>query len=216
MNPIHSVAKDLNPEQKQITSLKAGALLLGMMIAAQANVQAQENDWPCAQILVTTVTAAVVWPYPLDQKLADRWLSNAEIKTLATKLASQFSAGDDEVALIAQFLGDTSLANRSEAATGLFMATLNEFNLRRQKYIKGIQKFTKKQKGLAQHLISLLEQRDNLSATETSPYPLTEEIAMVEQIFRNRENILIDLCEQPVRIEENLGVVARAIAEYVK
>lgn len=181
-----------------------------------SNVQAQQDDWPCVQVLVPKVSAAVIWPYPIDEIHAQRWRLDAEIKMLATKIANQFSIGDDEIIMIDQYLRGKNSDARSQAATDLFMATLTKFNSRRGKYITGIKKFTAKQKGLAQRLSVMLEQRDEFLANEKPIEQLKDEIFVAEQIFRNRESILTNLCEQPVRVEENLGMVARAIAQHVE
>lgn len=204
----------LNLKQNQNVSLRLAALSLAIALAT--NVQAQQDDWPCAQILVPNVSAAVIWPYPIDEKIAERWRSNTDIKALATKIANQFSIGDDEIVMIDQYLGKKSPEARSQAATDLFVATLTKFNSRRLKYINGIKKFTAKQKGLAQRLSVMLEQRDEFLANEKTIEQFKDEIFVAEQIFRNRESILTDLCEQPVRVEENLGMVARAIAQHVE
>lgn len=158
----------------------------------------------------------MIWPHPIDDASATRWKNKAALKPLASKIANQFTAGDEEIALIDQFLQGIAATDRSTTATDLFMATLNEFNLKRLKYLKGIQKFTRKQKGLASRLSALLEKRDNLAAQDPMLGTLDDEIYVAEQIFRNREGIMRDLCEHPVRIEENLGRVARAIAEHIE
>lgn len=204
--------------QKSIVTmkLKSVGLLWVTIFVSQASVQAQENDWPCAQVLVPSVSAAVIWPYVLDDSIKTRWVSNAQVKSLAGKLSGRYTVGETELAMIEQFFSDQNSATQSELATDLFLATLNELNVKRQKYIKGIQKFTHKQKTLAQRLTALLEQRDELSPDDQAQEALFDDIAIVEQIFRNRETIIIDLCEQPVRVEENLGMLAREIASYVE
>lgn len=203
-------------EQKQNVSFRIAAIGLTLIFATATNVQAQQDNWPCVQVLVPNVSAAVIWPYPIDDKHADRWRSDADTKALATSIANQFSVDDDEIVMIDQYLSDKSSDSRSQIATDLFMATLTQFNLRRSKYIKGIKKFTAKQKSLAQRLSKMLEQRDALLANEKPIEQLSDEIFIAEQIFRNRESILTDLCEQPVRVEENLGTAARAIAQHVE
>lgn len=166
--------------------------------------------------MVDQVSAAVIWPYPLDEQQNTRSKNNTQAQIVASKVTSRFSVGDDELTLIEQYLGDKNGIARSETATDLFLASLDKFNLKRQKYIKGIQKFTHQQKNLAHRLSSLLEQRDSLVDEQAPVGELNDEISMAEQVFRNRESILTDLCEQPVRVEENLGVVARTIAQYVE
>ena len=203
-------------EQKQNVSFRIAAIGLALIFSIATNVQAQQDNWPCVQVLVPNVSAAVIWPYPIDDKHADRWRSDADTKALATSIANQFSVDDDEIVMIDQYLSDKSSDSRSQIATDLFMATLTQFNLRRSKYIKGIKKFTAKQKSLAQRLSKMLEQRDALLANEKPIEQLSDEIFIAEQIFRNRESILTDLCEQPVRVEENLGTAARAIAQHVE
>lgn len=135
---------------------------------------------------------------------------------LAMEIANQFRAGDDEAVQIAQFLNSSDTATRPEIATDLFLASLHEFNTKRQKYIQGIQKFTSKQKALATRLSKLLDLRDENPQESDLPTELVEQISVLEQIFFNRESILLDMCEHPVRVEENLGFVARTIAGYVE
>lgn len=190
--------------------------LIGVALSPLSHLQAQEDNWPCAQILVPVVSAAVIWPYPLDQENLNRWQSNEGAKPLALELVNQFRAGEDEADSIARFLNDKEASVRPDMATDLFLASLNQFNLKRKKYIRGIKKFTGKQKNLASRLTVLLEQRDDLGENDASLTELTDQILLLEQVFRNREDLLADMCEHPVRIEENLGFVARTIATYVE
>jgi len=192
------------------------ALTNAGFVAAQP---AQDPDWPCAQIFVSEVSAAVVWDGPPVEAAAWKSQEDAALSRLVARLSARTTPIAEAETLIQRFAQATPAAERNRRLTLLFAGTLHRLNHERAQLQRGIKRFARDQQRRAQRI----QQTLNESADKDSHSPDTpggaadvhERLAWQKRMFEDRERQVSYLCEQPRLVEERIGTLARTISAHL-
>ena len=192
------------------------------VLVGTGNTHAQDAqvDWPCIQRLVPEVSAAVIWPGPMPETLNQNWRNHAATKTLVTQLISRSTSPDQYESLIETYVNALPVDEQDLYLTMAFSGVLEELNRRRADYIQTIKRFTRHQNAVAGQVEDLLNELaaltdSNESGTESKRLELQETVRWHQRVFDQREKAFVSLCEQPVKVEETLGELARSIAYFL-
>jgi hypothetical protein len=193
-------------------------LAVGLAAAAKAETP---GDWPCEQVLVPTVSAAVVWAGPAIDGLESAWRRTPEVAALVARATDQRVSDEDAEAAVEAFARALPAAEKPARLTVLFAGVLDAANVRRGEMIAGIRKLTRQQQQLAHQLDDGLTELRRLESAATlmadaAAAELRDKLAWGQRLFDDREKSLRFLCEVPVTVEERLGLLARAIAQHLE
>lgn len=201
------------------TRRTCGALALLPLLALPGTALAassEDPDWPCVQRRVPEVSAGMVWAGPPLEELQQDWRQVPEVSQLAGKIAARRTELEAAKAAVADFaagLGD----DRSEKLTLLFAGTLSIVNKDRASILSGIERFTRKQRRLADRI------GETSAKLKTLPADAAEQREELEQqqvwdtrIYEDREKSLIYICEQPVLLEQRIFALGREIMGHLE
>lgn len=193
---------------------------LALLLAAAAPLRAQPvqeaarpPDWPCVQVYVPELSPGLLWSGPDPEAVEPRWRDDAAVRraaALATAPGATASAAafDEAVAAVAESAG----AERNQALTALFAAVYETQAARRREALQVIGRYARQQDALHAAIAR------TLATLDTAP-PGSAEAATAEQALQWQRRILDDrrraleaVCEQPVLVEQRLGVLTRTIA----
>ncbi len=178
---------------------------------------AADQDWPCEQILVPEVPAAVIWAGPAITGLEDAWQDVGSVSRLVQRITSpgyDQNAADQE---IAEFASKQEMQQKDRMLTLLFAGVLGELNRDRSMMLSGIKRYSRGQAARAERLGEDLDEIARLEG-ESSPDSrirldaLRKQMELKQRIFDEREESIQYLCSQPVAVEQRLGFLARSIA----
>jgi len=180
----------------------------------------QNPDWPCAQILVPEVPAAVIWAGPPLTGMEEAWKQDEEVANLVLRLASpdyDMNAADAE---IADFSAKQDASRKDHKLTLLFAGILQTLNEKRRKALDGIMLYARGQAKRADQLSEELDemvrlQDDPSRAAKERLAVMQKEMEFKQRMFDEREMFIQHLCTRPVLTEQKLGSLARTIAYYL-
>ena len=176
-------------------------------------------DWPCAQIKVPEVSIAAVWAGPPIDDVASAWEQDPAIRDLVAQLAARRTPLADAEKRISEVVTG-SAAERQQKAKLIFTGLFNTLNQERSEVMKGIERFTRKQKEFADQIRStvfqLRELQDTPGRDEGKVDELGSRIEWQTRIFEERQKTIGYVCEVPVLIEQRLFALARAIAQSLE
>lgn len=180
----------------------------------------QEADWPCAQILVPEVSAAVVWAGPPLTGMEESWKQDEGVASLVLRLASPDYDMDKADAAIADFSAKQDVSRRDHKLTLLFAGVLQSLNEKRRKVLDGIMLYARGQATRADQLSEELDemvrlQDDPSQAARERLAVMQKEMEFKQRMFDEREMFIQHLCTRPVLVEQKLGSLARTIAYYL-
>ncbi|MEJ2453558.1 MAG: hypothetical protein P8103_05310 [Candidatus Thiodiazotropha sp.] len=183
-------------------------------------MEGQNPDWPCPQILVPELQAAIVWAGPSIEGMEAAWQQDPEIEALVRKLtapAYDMDAADTEIAAFAE---SQKPAEKDHKLTLLFAGVLNSLNEERGEQLNGIMRYARGQSARAERLSEELDEmvrlQDDPSSEAQERFALMQkEMDLKQRIFDEREMFIQHLCTRPVVVEQKLGVLARTIAYYL-
>lgn len=182
--------------------------------------QEQDPDWPCEQILVPEVSAAVVWDGPAVDELTENWRDVREVAALVERIADRSAVPQQSDAQIADFAAAQPPSDKDRMLTMLFAGVLETLNADRGHLISGIKRYSRDQERRAQaldrHLSEMVElERDSTDKSAKRLEELRRTIDIEQRAFDEREKSIVYLCTRPVAVEQRLGVLARTIAGYL-
>lgn len=194
-----------------------GCMLLGAVHGAPPS---QEPDWPCIQGFVPTLSVGSVWRGPPIASVPERWRNDAEIKALANKIASRDTPIDEAEQSIATFAGSRD-GDKNARLTALFARIFDATAMQREKAIRGIKKFARGQRLLAEEIakdFAEVEQHRDAAVPETDRehQQLLEHLAWETRIFEDRERSLRHICAYPGMLEQRLFALSRAIMSHLE
>lgn len=205
-------------EIQRAASRLVGCLLLSMPCAsvlAQPPGQGQDPDWPCAQVLVPEVSAAVVWAGPPVEGLD--WRADPEVAALVEQISDADTDLEEAERAVARFAEAQTGGQKDARLTLLFAGVLESLNKDRAHLIDGIKRYSRDQAHRAEligqeidDLVRLEQDGSEEAAAEAAE--LRKRMAVEERVFDARERSIQFLCQRPVAVEERLGTLARAIA----
>jgi hypothetical protein len=175
-----------------------------------------DQDWPCIQRKVPTISAGTVWAGP-ELPAAEVWGQDFDAAALARKLASRRTELDEADRLIDDFARQSG-AEAATRLTRVFAGVLDFVNRERSTVLAGIERYARGQRALAERL---RQESDTVSAAKDAPgAPTTADIKEVEsrfawdkRIFEERRQALTYVCETPVLLEQRVFEIARRIQQ---
>jgi hypothetical protein len=170
-------------------------------------------DWPCQQLKVPEISVASVWAgppldaadtaKPADEKQAD----------LVARLAARRTPIDEARKLIADYVVGTT-AEREQKAKSLFGALYSTLNAQRDEVMNGIERFSRKEKAMADDIRAQTEKLRTMQDQATDPaqtQQLASQLAWQTRIFEERRKSTSYVCDVPVLIEKRLFDLGSAI-----
>ena len=182
--------------------------------------QEQDPDWPCEQILVPEVSAAVVWDGPSVDKLTENWRDLPEVEALVRRITDRNAVPQQSDAQIAEFAAAQPPAEKDKMLTLLFAGVLETLNADRSHLISGIKRYSRDQErradALGQQLSEIVAlEGDSSEEGAQRLEELNRTVVLEQRAFDEREKSISYLCTRPVVVEQRLGVLARTIAGYL-
>ena len=182
-----------------------------------AAADVQDPDWPCVQRKVPSISAGMVWDGPEIANDDKRWLEQADIGDLVGKIASRRMPLEEAYAMIDGFAA-TLGSDRNERLTLLFTGLLQTINAERSEIMRGIERYARRQRELADKIKSERTELDALRAKQS----LTDEEAVKmrdrekafqwdARVFAERRELLSYVCESPVLLEQRIFSLARHV-----
>lgn len=201
-----------------------GLLVLGLAFPGPSAEAADpaEPDWPCIQRKIPEISAGMMWAGPALPNDGKAWQADqdlaAEVAVLALRRLPIEAA---QSRIDAWSAGLTSDKNRE--LTLLFAGLLQTINAERSEIIDGIERYTRRQRALADKVRAMRatigerqtgEAQSNAQIAETQS--LEEAVAWEVRIFQEREESLSFVCESPVILEQRLFALARRIMTHLE
>jgi hypothetical protein len=173
-------------------------------------------DWPCQQLKVPEISIASVWTGPAIEDIDKAKPTDPKETELVARLAARRTSMEDARKLIADFVVGTS-QEKQEKATRLFAGLYSTLNAQRNEVMSGIERFSRKQKAMAEAIRTKIEKmreiQDTPNADHAQSDELTTQLAWQTRIFEDRQKSTSSVCEVPVIIEKRLFDLAQAIQE---
>jgi hypothetical protein len=188
--------------------------------APEAAPPGDDANWPCEQVLVPEVSAAVVWDGPSVDDLGASWREVPEVAELVARISEPHADQASSERAIAGFAAGLKDEDREGMLTLLFAGVLETLNADRAMLIRGIHRYSRDQERRARALdddlqeMIRLEQEPGEEATQRLA-DLRERITWEQRVFDDREKSIRFLCARPVAVEQRLGALARAIAQHL-
>lgn len=194
------------------------AATLVAMMAAPINAQVtMDPDWPCIQILVPTISSAVVWDGPSIEGLEASWRDQVGVARLVGSVTQRHVDAGQAEQKIGAFAQSQPAADRNAALTTVFAGIWEVLNEKRQDMIERIKEFARQQSARANRIENMLLELDVIES-DSSPTSdaniakFRQDLILEVRIFEDREKSIVYLCELPVKIEGKMGALARAIS----
>lgn len=180
----------------------------------------QEADWPCEQVLVPEVSAAVVWAGPPVDDIGQSRRSIPRVADVVERITAPTSSPEAAEAAIGSFAASLDPSDRNAALTALFAGVLETLNGERGMMIEGIKRYSRDQARRAEALGEKLDdmvrlEQDPSDAARAELEALTKTLEIEQRVFDERERSIEFLCTRPVAVEQRLGFLAREIAAHL-
>ena len=175
-------------------------------------------DWPCQQLKVPEISIASVWSGPpIEAADKEKPLDPKEAELVA-RLAARRTAIDDARKLIADFVVGTR-EEKQEKAKRLFAALYATLNAQRDEVMNGIERFSRKQKAMAEQIRGETQQmrelQDKPNADQAQSDELANRLSWQTRIFEDRRKSTSYVCDVPVLIEKRLFDLGSAIQDVL-
>jgi len=173
-------------------------------------------DWPCNQLKVPDLSIAAMWSGPSIDDVGSAWEDDIAIRDLVTRLAARRTPLDEAQKAIADFITGSE-AERQQKAKLVFAGLFKTLDRERGQVMQGIERYTRRQEEFADQIRStVLELRslqDRPDRDQSKVDALTERVEWDTRVFEERRKTISFVCEVPVRIEQRLFSLARAIQQ---
>src|ERR1700722_12468097 len=197
-----------------------GAMTAVAMCLAQSAfaLDPRYPDWPCQQLKVPEISIASVWNGPSIDAIDTTKPADPKQAELVAHLVARRTPIEDARKLIADYLVGTD-EEKQQKAKRLFAALYSTLNGQRDQVMNGIERFSRKQKGMAEEIRAKAQkmrevqdqQKDNSDPAQSSE--LASELSWQTRIFEDRRRSTSYLCDVPVLIEKRLFDLGRAIED---
>ena len=199
---------------------KVKSCLIFFLASTCLSAQAADPDWPCIQVLVPEIAAAVYWPRPIDEARSGAWRQDESLAALAQRLGELEQLDEPARRRIADFVESLPPQSRADSLDRLADGIITLANQRRTRYLSGIKRYTRQQISIAGQietkLNELAELEDRADAeTRTRRTELEETLHWHQRVYDQRERAIQSLCERPVELEERLSAVLRELASHL-
>lgn len=202
----------------------------GVVIAAAmafvpvpAQAAGPDADWPCVQRKVPTLSAGMMWAGPpVTDDLPD-WRKDTAVSELVGRLAIRRTSLEEAADLIDRFAEELGAEEKAEKLTMVFAGLLERSNIERSDILNGIERYTRKQRRLAENVLTTRHELDAILAVEQPTEAddekrrsLEEALSWQTRIHEDREKSLTYICEIPVLLEQRLFQLARELANRIE
>ena len=202
--------------------LVAGMAFLWLLAVPGRAADPESPDWPCIQRKVPEISAGMMWAGPPVQEDDRSWRRDEKLAALVGELAERRLPIEQAELRIDEFAAGLD-ADKDQKLTLLFTGLLQDINAVRGEIIEGIERYTRRQRDLADKVrsmtVELAEMRARTDATEeerATARKLEEELVWQTRIFDEREQSLTYVCESPVLLEQRLFALARQIMNHLE
>ncbi|MGA2793242.1 MAG: hypothetical protein ABSE69_06855 [Roseiarcus sp.] len=194
--------------------LSAGIALALCAAQSAFAVDPRYPDWPCQQLKVPGISLASVWTGPSIEGIDKTQPLDAKEADLVSRLAARRTPMEDARKLIDDFITGTS-GEKQEKAKILFAALFSTLDAQRDEVMTGIERFSRKQKGMAEEIRArtrkMQELQDAPNADPTQIDALASQLSWETRVFEDRRKSTAFVCEVPVLIEKRLFDLGSAI-----
>jgi hypothetical protein len=191
----------------------------GFALALQSTALAADPrfpDWPCNQLKVPELSIAAVWSGPSIDDVGSAGEDDVAIRDLVVRLAARRTPLDDAQKTIADFITGSE-AERQQKAKLVFAGLFKTLDRERSQVMEGIERYTRRQKAFADQIrsrvLALRNLQDQSDRDQGKVDALAEQIEWDTRVFEERRKTIGFVCEVPVRIEQRLFSLARAIQQ---
>ena len=170
-------------------------------------------DWPCQQLKVPELSIASFWAGPPLGPADTTKPVNEEEADLVARLAARRTPMDEARKLIANYVVGTS-AERQQKAKSLFGRLYSRLNAQRDEVMNGIERFSRKEKAMADDIRAQAEKLRTMQDQATDPaqtQQLASQLAWQTRVFEDRRKSTSYVCDVPVLIEKRLFDLGSAI-----
>jgi hypothetical protein len=177
-------------------------------------------DWPCQQLKVPELSIASVWNGPSIDTIDTTKPVDPQQAELVARLAARRTPIEDARKLIADYLAGAG-AEKQEKGKRLFAALYSTLNAQRDQVMSGIERFSRKQKGMAEEIRAKAQkmreiqdqQKDNQNSDPAQSSDIASELSWQTRIFEDRRRSTSYICDVPVLIEKRLFDLGSAIQD---
>ncbi|WP_246024432.1 hypothetical protein [Azospirillum ramasamyi] len=194
------------------------ALIAGSpaLAAAQpASLDSKNPDWPCPQVLVPALSAASVWDGPSIDGLGDEWQRDAAIATLVRRAADDSidpASLEGEANALAGPVQTGAEQEHDRKLALVFAGAFQTLDRQRSAAIASIERYAQHQRALRERIAAALRDLDAASGDAARTQEIKAAIAWDRRILDDRRRSQTAVCEQPARIEQRLGQIARMLS----
>ena len=194
------------------------ALIAGSpaLAAAQpASLDSKNPDWPCPQVLVPALSAASVWDGPSIDGLGDEWQRDAAIATLVRRAADDSidpASLEGEANALAGPVQTGAEQEHDRKLALVFAGAFQTLDRQRSAAIASIERYAQHQRALRARIAAALRDLDAASGAAPRTQEIKAAIAWDRRILDDRRRSQTAVCEQPARIEQRLGQIARMLS----
>ncbi len=192
--------------------------VVGLVFSAPRHGLAEEDyesEWPCVQRLVDGIPLSTVWQGPSVEEYAAVWWEDETLLPLVDELLDETLTEKESTDIIngyAATLGE----DKEKKLLALFSGLFQRSSELRARQIRGIKQFYRRQVERAEHLGLMSEELRKMGKEgigEESPeyVGLSETLIWNTRIYDERNKLTDYVCEEPVFLEQRLGVQARVI-----
>ncbi len=203
------------------TRTAAAALLVGVALAAgSAAPAAEEAEWPCVQRYVPELSAGTIWTGPLLDELSTPWYDNEAARDVVYEISAEGLEPEEGVAMIDEFAA-TLGPERNEVLTQVFAGMFDRFNVERSRMLTGIKNFFRRQQRLVKKINSVESEIRELEEAGVAKdderlQDLNTQLTWNVRVYDERQKLTIYVCEEPILLEQKLGVFARALQAHLE
>jgi vacuolar-type H+-ATPase subunit I/STV1 len=196
------------------SGLSIGVALALCAAQPASAVDPRYPDWPCQQLKVPGISLASVWTGPSIEVIDKTRPLDATEVDLVSRLAARRTPMEDARKLIADFVTGTK-EERQEKAKSLFAALFATLDAQRDDVMRGIERFSRKQKDMAEEIRArtrkMQELQDAPNADAAQIDALASQLSWETRVFDDRRKSTAYVCEVPVLIEKRLFDLGSAI-----
>jgi hypothetical protein len=171
-------------------------------------------DWPCQQLKVPGISIAGVWAGPSIEGIDKTEPTDPRLPELVSRLAARRTPMEEARKLVAEFIVGTS-DEKQQKAKSLFAALYSRLNGQRDEVMNGIERFSRKQKGMAEQIRDATRQmrelQDRPNVDQAQSDELANRLSWQTRIFEDRLKSTSYVCDVPVLIEKRLFDLGAAI-----
>jgi|SRR5579872_2399745 len=170
-------------------------------------------DWPCQQLKVPEISIASVWTGPPIDSIDAAKPTDPKEVDLVARLAARRTPMEEAKKMIADFVVGSAEERQHKGKT-LFAGLYETLNSQRDEVMSGIERFSRKEKAMAQQIREQAEKLRTMQDQTTDPaktQELSNQLNWQTRIFEDRRKSAAYVCDVPVILEKRLFDLASAI-----